>query len=148
MKIIELNLIQSEDNFLCESHVTIKKNNYKHMKQDIKTREDLLKLITIFYDKLLQDESIKHHFVDIKDLKSHIELIVDFWTTLLLGSQIYKNNTVQAHRHLPLKKEEFAIWTRHFDASVNELFSGEKADEAISRANTIALTMRYKLLGS
>ena len=55
---------------------------------------------------------------------------------------------MEAHQHLVLKKEDFPVWLRHFEATLRENFEGEKTDEAISRANTIAMTMRYKLLGS
>ena len=51
------------------------------MKHDIETREDINLLITQFYSKLLEDETVKHFFEDIiadDKLNHHIEIIVDF----------------------------------------------------------------------
>jgi hemoglobin len=116
------------------------------MNKDIETIEDVSLFVSKFYDKLLADDSINQHFKEL-DIKSHLQVIVDFWSTILLGTQIYKNNTIQAHKHLQLKKEDFGIWINHFNATLDELFEGDKTDEAKSRAKTIGLTMRYKLLG-
>jgi len=54
---------------------------------------------------------------------------------------------MDAHQHLDLKKEDFSIWLKHFESTLRENFQGEKTDEAISRAHTVAMTMQYKLLG-
>ena len=35
------------------------------MKRDIESREDLLQLMKLFYDKLLHDESISYLFTDV-----------------------------------------------------------------------------------
>jgi hemoglobin len=116
------------------------------MKKDIETIEDISLFVNKFYDKLLADNSINHHFNSL-EIKSHLQVIIDFWSTILLGTQIYKNNTIQAHKHLELKKEDFGIWINHFNTTLDEYFEGDKANEAKSRAKTIGLTMRYKLLG-
>jgi hemoglobin len=116
-------------------------------KHDIQSPEDVKLLVHKFYEQLLSDEGINHHFKDIPQLEEHLKVIESFWNTLLLGTMEYKNNTVQAHRHLDLKKEEFTIWIRHFKNTVDIYFEGDKAEEAKSRAATIGITMRYKLLG-
>jgi hemoglobin len=100
----------------------------------------------IFYKKLLADESINHLFLDL-DLEEHMPRIYSFWSTILLGTMSYKRNMMEAHQHLSLKKEDFPVWLRHFESTLRENFEGDKTDEAISRANTVAMTMRYKLLG-
>lgn len=116
------------------------------MKKDIESIEDITIFVSKFYDKLLADQSINHHFEGL-EIKSHLQVIVDFWSTILLGTQIYKNNTIQAHKNLQLKKEDFEIWLNHFNSTLDELFEGDKTNEAKSRAKTIGLTMRYKLIG-
>ncbi len=117
------------------------------MLQDIQTEQDVKLFSDLFYKRLLADESINHLFLHL-DLEEHMPRIYSFWNTLLLGTMTYKRNMMEAHQHLVLKKEDFPIWLRHFEATLRENFEGEKTDEAISRANTIAMTMRYKLLGS
>ncbi len=114
---------------------------------DISSEADVKLFSDNFYKKLLADERINHHFLNL-DLHSHMPRIYSFWNTILLGTLSYKNNMMEMHKHLDLKREEFPIWLRHFEATLRENFEGEKTDEAISRANTIALTMRYKLVDS
>jgi len=116
------------------------------MLQDIKTEEDVKLFSDIFYEKLLADERINRHFLNL-NLKEHMPKIYSFWSTILLGTQSYKNNMMEMHKHLDLTREDFPIWLRHFEKTLRDNFEGEKTDEAISRANTVAMTMRYKLLG-
>lgn len=115
--------------------------------KDIETEEDVKLFSDLFYQKLLADHQISHYFLNL-NLQEHMPRIYSFWSTILLGSMSYKKNMMEAHQHLHLKKEDFPIWLRHFESTLRENFQGEKADEAISRANTIAMTMRYKLLGA
>ena len=117
------------------------------MLRDIQSEEDIKLFSDIFYERLLADEKINHLFLNL-NLEEHLPRIYNFWSTLLLGTMTYKRNMMEAHQHLVLKKEDFPVWLRHFEATLRENFEGEKTDEAISRANTIAMTMRYKLLGS
>ena len=58
------------------------------MKHDIENREDLLKLVTSFYDKLLADPSISYLFTDVAkiDLDHHLPVLVDFWDMILFHS--------------------------------------------------------------
>jgi len=115
------------------------------MLRDIQSEEDVKLFSDLFYQKLLADERINHHFLNL-DLESHMLRIYSFWSTILLGTMSYKGNMMEAHQSLVLTKEDFPVWLRHFEATLRENFQGEKTDEAISRANTIAMTMRYKLL--
>lgn len=117
------------------------------MLRDITSEEDVKLFSDEFYKKLLADDRINHHFKDL-NLEEHLPKIYAFWNMILLGSNTYKRNMMEAHQQLDLKKEDFPVWLRHFEATLREHFEGEKTDEAISRANTIAMTMRYKLLGS
>lgn len=112
---------------------------------DIETIEDIKKFSDDFYAKMIADERINHHFLTL-NMAEHMPRIYSFWNMILFGDPNYKQNMMTAHMSLSLQKEDFAIWTRHFEASIRENFEGDKADEAISRANMIALTMRYKLL--
>ena len=115
--------------------------------RDIQTREDIQLFSDLFYQKLLADDRVAYLFENL-NMEAHMTKIYDFWEMILLGNPGYKNNMMEAHRNLVLQKEHFPIWLRHFEATLREHFEGDKTDEAISRANTIAMTMRYKLLGS
>ena len=104
------------------------------MKHDIENREDLLKLVTSFYDKLLADPSISYLFTDVAkiDLDHHLPVLVDFWD-MILNSQS------------PLNAEHFKTWLRYFNATLDELFEGEITEQAKQRAQSIATVMQTKI---
>lgn len=124
---------------------------HKSMKNDIRNREDLLQLVTLFYEKLLADNSISFLFTDVAriDLSHHLPVLVDFWDNVLFQSDTYRKNAMQPHLDLhqqsPLTKAHFETWLRYFKASVDELFEGEKAFQAKERATSIATVMQIKI---
>ena len=123
----------------------------RSMKNDIQNREDLLQLVTLFYEKLLADDTISYLFTDVAkiDLGHHLPVLVDFWDNILFQSDTYRKNAMQPHLDLhyqsPLKKEHFITWLDYFKASVDELFDGEKAFQAKERATSIATIMQIKI---
>ena len=121
------------------------------MKKDITSREDLLLLVTRFYEKLLADKSISYIFIDIAkiDLPHHLNILVDFWDNILFQNDVYRKNAMQPHlvlhRQSPLQKHHFETWLKYFNETVDELFSGEKAFLAKERALSIATVMQIKI---
>jgi hemoglobin len=121
------------------------------MKKDIANREDLLILLTQFYNKLLADKSISYLFTDVAkiDLHHHLDILVNFWQSVLFQSDTYRKNAMQPHMILhqksPLQKHHFETWLRYFNETVDELFEGEKASLAKERALSIATVMQIKI---
>jgi len=121
------------------------------MKKDIGNREDLLLLVTRFYEKLLADPAINYLFTDVAniDLSHHLDTLVDFWDNILFQSDVYRKNAMQPHLVLhqqsPLQKHHFETWLKYFDETVDELFEGEKAFLAKERALSIATVMQIKI---
>ena len=125
------------------------------MKNDIQNREDIALVIKEFYSKLLMDDLLKHFFERIvhqKNLENHIETITDFWNGILFNDLAYKGNAMQPHislnRTIPFKKEHFKVWLHHFSTSIDENFSGQKAEMAKIRALSIATVMEIKMINS
>jgi hemoglobin len=121
------------------------------MKKDISNREDLLLLVTRFYEKLLTDETISYLFTDIGkiDLAHHLPVLVNFWDTVLFQSDTYSKNAMQPHMLLheksSLLESHFTTWLNYFKQTVDELFEGEVAFLAKERAQSIATVMRIKI---
>jgi hemoglobin len=121
------------------------------MKKDISSREDLLLLVSRFYDKLLGDDSISYLFTDIAkiNLEHHLPVLVDFWDNILFGADSYRKNAMQPHMDLhaksPLLPHHFDTWLLYFSQTVDELFEGEKAFMAKERALSIATIMKIKI---
>ena len=121
------------------------------MKKDIADREDILKLLTHFYDKLLADPSISYLFTDVAkiDLPHHMDTLVNFWDSILFQSDTYRKNAMQPHMVLhqksPLEKHHFQTWLTYFTETVDEFFEGDKAHLAKERAISIATVMQIKI---
>ncbi len=121
------------------------------MARDIENRDDLLLLVTKFYEKLLSDDTISYIFTDVAqiDLKHHFPVLVDFWDAILFQSDTYRKNAMQPHLDLhfksPLQKHHFETWLRYFKESVDENFEGETAFLAKERATSIATVMQIKV---
>jgi len=133
----------------------LKNNKYKHMKSDIQNREDILFIMTAFYVKLLEDNLVKHFFEDIiqqNHLEEHLETITDFWNGILFNDTAYQKNAMQPHLILnetkPFMKIHFKTWLHHFTTTIDENFSGDKADMAKTRALSIATVMEIKMINS
>lgn len=121
------------------------------MKKDIETRADIDTLIEVFYERAMNDTEIGYIFTGIAklDLEKHLPIIGDFWESLLLGGKNYQlrgRNPLQIHAELnektPLKAEHFRRWLEIFRATVDEMFAGERANFAKSRAEAIANRMK------
>jgi hemoglobin len=120
--------------------------------QDICNRKDLEHLMRAFYMTVIGDEVIGYLFTDVAniDLKRHLPIIVDFWETVVFGTQKYKGNPMTVHQHLhgksPLRVEHFTRWMEVFCAAVDADFSGTAAEMVKARAQGIAAVMSAKLL--
>ena len=84
------------------------------------------------------------------DIKAHIPVITDFWESVLLNKNVYRNNTMQIHLDLndktTLTKNHFDVWLKHFNTAVDELFEGKIALLAKQRAVSVATIMQIKIL--
>lgn len=121
------------------------------MKSDITTRKDIDVLVKLFYDKLFEDVVVKEIFEQtvLDHLEAHLDIIADFWDSILLDANNYRGNVVEKHfdldKRFMLNHTIFEHWLLNWKAAVDELYIGEKADMAKSRAQSIADIMEYKL---
>lgn len=121
------------------------------MKQDLQNREDIIRMVDAFYARVKQNSLLSPIFTDVARLnwEQHMPVMYAFWAGLLLGEPGYSSNPMSKHLELsqktPLKKEHFDEWLHLFRQTVDELFMGEKASEAKTRAENIAHLMLYKI---
>lgn len=114
------------------------------IKTDITTREDIKLLVDKFYDKVKVDGLIGPVFSHV-DWPQHLPVMYDFWSSMLLGDQTYRGNPLQKHLPLPVQPQHFDRWLILFRETVNDHFSGEKAEEVKSRATSIAGIFQAKM---
>nr|WP_295873980.1 group III truncated hemoglobin [uncultured Chitinophaga sp.] len=120
-------------------------------KKQITSRADIQLLVDRFYEKVKVDDVIGYIFQDVArvDWDKHLPIMYDFWEQLLLDSNRYGRNTMAPHfavnQKVPLQPAHFDRWISLFETTVNELFTGEKTELAISRARSIKDIMQFKM---
>ena len=120
-------------------------------RRDIETRADCELLVRHFYSRAMVDPIIGFLFTDVAklDLDAHIPRITNFWDTILLGSRSYGGGAfrphVELHFKVPLTRGHFDRWLYLWTMTVDELFSGERAELAKSHAIRVAAAFESRL---
>ncbi|MEQ8303464.1 MAG: group III truncated hemoglobin [Cyclobacteriaceae bacterium] len=118
---------------------------------DIQNKDDITILVDAFYEKVKNDKLIGPIFSDVVkvDWPHHLPIMYNFWEMVLFGSGPYKGDPMTKHIQLSKKtslaKEHFSQWLKLFGETVDDLFVGEKAEEAKVRALRIAELMQFKI---
>ncbi|MFD7660188.1 group III truncated hemoglobin [Actinosynnema sp. NPDC059797] len=121
--------------------------------RDLRDRRDALALVTEFYRRAYGDGLLGPVFRDVArlDLAAHLPVMADFWDTVLFRAGSYRGNLLRVHVALheraPLAPAHFSRWLALWNATVDDLFAGEKADLAKSQAERIGRSMTRRLRG-
>ena len=117
-----------------------------HLKE-IESRDDVKKLVDAFYAKVNEDDLLAPVFNDFAgvDWEAHLPVMYSFWSSILFGEVGYRGNPFMKHIPLPIEKAHFDRWLQLFMETIDEHFTGEKAEEARKRAQSIAGIFQYKL---
>ena len=121
------------------------------MKSDITNRKDIELLVNTFYENVRTNSVLGYIFDDVAkiDWETHLPKMYSFWSSILLGERSFSGNPMQ--KHIALSKitemtdKEFSEWLHLFTVTVDELFTGEKANEAKLRADNIARLMLHNI---
>jgi len=114
------------------------------MKNDILTRQDIKLLVDLFYGKVQSDTLIGPVFSHV-DWDHHLPIMYNFWSSMLLGDQSYRGNPFQKHLPLAIEGQHFDRWLKLFTETVDEQFSGDRAEEIKMRARSIAGIFQMRL---
>lgn len=116
-------------------------------KHDIAVLEDIKLLVDTFYDKVRNDSLLAPVFNEKIQNRwpQHLEKMYSFWQTILLGEHTYYDSPFAPHAKLPVNHVHFEQWLALFTKTMNDLFIGEKADEALWRANKMAQLFEIKI---
>lgn len=115
--------------------------------KEITKIEDIELLVHSFYDKVKIDDKIGPVFNAVIEDRwdVHLEKMVRFWQTVLLKDHTYYGSPFRPHMTLPVGKEHFDRWLSLFKETIEENFEGEKAKEALWRANKMAEMFLMKI---
>jgi hemoglobin len=111
--------------------------------RDIETKDDIIRLVDQFYNKVQQSPVIAHHFKDV-DWVAHKPIMYSFWSSIIFGDQSYKRNPFERHIHLRLKEEDFNEWIALFNKTLDELHAGQVTADLKQRVRTISAVWLFK----
>lgn len=121
--------------------------------KNLETSDDVEVLVRHFYSTVLKDPLLLPYFTAVREperWKKHIEVFNLFWNNIIFLEGGYVGNPMLLHKQLHdeknMEEKHFTQWLLLFHTSVDELFEGEKAAFAKSRASTIAEVMKLKIL--
>ena len=116
-------------------------------RKDIEGINDIKLLVNTFYDKVRSDSFLGPVFdARIQDRwPQHLEKMYTFWQTVLLQEHTYFGAPFPPHANLPVDHQHFEQWLTLFTKTIDELFCGEKANEALWRANKMAQMFEMKI---
>lgn len=116
------------------------------MDNQIEDIEDIRLLVDSFYDKVRQDRILAPVFNEkIQDWPQHLEKMYRFWQSILLEQHTYSGAPFLKHVTLPINQEHFHRWLTLFYETVDNLFVGNKAQDAKFRATRIADVFQFKM---
>ena len=124
------------------------------LKPEITTRQDISDLVERFYTRVREDEIIGPIFRDQENFSwdTHIPVMVNFWSNILLDDASYQGNPMLKHielnRKTPLTQLHFQRWKELFFSTLDELFIGDRVNEAKKRVNAMEILMLMKIRDS
>jgi hemoglobin len=122
-----------------------------HSEKDIVTAEDIRCLVDSFYDDVRKDDVLGPVFNTIigDDWSHHLPILYGFWEMVLLGTGGYTGQVIgkhiAVHQKMPLGEAHFGRWLELWEKTLDEHYSGPRADEARKRARLMMDLIRLKL---
>lgn len=115
--------------------------------KDIQNIDDIKLLVDSFYSKVREEEKLKDIFNNVIQNRwpEHLEKMYRFWQTVLLDEHTYYGSPFLPHAKLPVDLDHFDQWLILFNETVDENFSGEKADRAKWQGQRMAEMFHSKI---
>ncbi len=120
------------------------------MQDQIVTEADIRRMVEAFYAKVRRDPVLAPVFEAAigPDWEGHLQVMVDFWSSVLRMTGRYKGKPLQVHRALPdLKPAHFDRWLGHFRVTAAETQTPAAAALFVQRAERIAATLQQGIFG-
>jgi hemoglobin len=112
--------------------------------KDINDRDDVIRLVDGFYEKVRADALLAPIFSQL-DWPKHMPTMYNFWSSMLFGEMSYQGNPFSKHVDLKIHAAHFEQWLKLFQETVDELFEGTRAHEVKDRARSIAGIFQHKM---
>ena len=110
------------------------------------TREDVERLVDVFYDKVQADPILGPIFNPaVHDWREHKATLVKFWSSVALGTREYRGNPMAAHRPHPIMDEHFGHWLALWRQTAHEVMGEAQAEAMYAYAQRIARSLKLGL---
>lgn len=110
------------------------------------TEAEISALVERFYAKVREDVLLGPIFgAAVHHWDAHLELLKDFWSSVLLTTGRYKGNPLLAHFNLPIGEAHFERWLILFAETAKEVMSPAGAKLIVERAQMIAANLKRNL---
>ena len=112
---------------------------------DIQTPDDIRTIVHAFYRDMEEDPVIGQYFAGL-EWPRHLPIMVRFWSSIVFATGEYGGRPFDPHARLTgLTQSHFEHWLARFRKTVDDLFSGERAEMMKARAEQIAGVFQVKL---
>lgn len=114
-------------------------------RSELCTEQEVATLVYGFYDRIRADSMLGPIFnTHIGDWDTHLNIMIRFWSSLLLGAGTYSGTPMPKHVALPgLHADMFRQWLALFHANTKELPNQLLATRANEYAERIARSLWY-----
>lgn len=103
------------------------------------TEEEISSLVDRFYAKVRLDPEIGPIFNEkVEDWPTHLALLKNFWSTVMLTTGRYKGDPMMTHLQLPLEPSHFNRWLELFAETAKEVMAPDHAAIIIAKSERIA----------
>lgn len=115
--------------------------------KEILSLDEVKVLVDSFYAKVREDALLGPIFNEVIEDRwpVHLDKMYRFWQTVLLSEHTYSGSPFPPHAKLPVEKQHFDQWLTLFHQTVDEHFTGKKAEEAKWRASKMAEMFQIKI---
>lgn len=114
-------------------------------RSELCTEEEIKTLVFGFYDKIRIDDILGPIFnAHIHDWDAHLTIMVQFWSSMLLGTGTFNGTPMPKHVALPnLEASLFRHWLALFEETTRSLPNRAFAERANEFAQRIARSLWY-----
>jgi hemoglobin len=107
------------------------------------TEADMERLVRRFYDLCHADPVLGPFFAQtVADFETHVQVVIDFWSSALLKTGKYRGNQFMAHAKHPIEPEHFDIWLTLFEQAATETLPPAMAAEAMIKARQMGRSIK------
>jgi len=121
--------------------------------QDTITRENIEQLVTLFYHQAMRDPMIGEFFIlelgedlEAEEWREHIDLLVNFWSTLFLDEKLYFSDPYGPHFTIVgLEDAHFTRWVELFTDTSHQVYTPKIATQFAQKGLAYAKDFMQRL---